>query len=68
MSLYVGGIVFPATSFSGWYSLPEVAVRDMLDQQRYNLMEVREITQYFREDIQFFYSLFFFIWFGLVWF
>ncbi len=40
MSLNVGGIVFPATAFSGWYSLPEVAVRDLLDQQRYNLLKV----------------------------
>ncbi len=36
----LGGIVFPATAFSGWYSLPEVAVRDLLDQQRYNLLKV----------------------------
>ncbi len=43
MSLNVGGIVFPATAFSGWYSLPEVAVRDLLDQQRYNLLKVGRI-------------------------
>ncbi len=38
MSLNVcSGVVFHATAFSGWYSLTEVAVRNMLDEQRYAL-------------------------------
>lgn len=36
----VGGCQFPAAPFSGWYSLPEVATRDLLDKQRYNMLEV----------------------------
>jgi nitric oxide synthase oxygenase domain/subunit len=34
-----GGIQFPASPFSGWYSLPEVATRDLLDKQRYNFQD-----------------------------
>ncbi len=30
---------FPAAPFSGWYSLPEVATRDFLDKQRYDMSE-----------------------------
>ena len=41
MLFEVGGVQFPGTPFSGWYSLPEVATRDLLDVQRYNLAEVR---------------------------
>ena len=34
-----GGIQFPAAPFSGWYSLPEVGTRNLLDRQRYNMSE-----------------------------
>ena len=34
-----GGIQFPAAPFSGWYSLPEVGTRNLLDKQRYNMSE-----------------------------
>nr|ALQ78661.1 inducible nitric oxide synthase [Tigriopus japonicus] len=37
MMFEIGGLEFPAAPFSGWYSLPEVAVRDILDKQRYNM-------------------------------
>ena len=36
----VGGIQFPAAPFSGWYSLPEVGTRNLLDKQRYDMSEV----------------------------
>ena len=41
MLFEIGGVDFPAAPFSGWYSLPEVAQRDLLDKQRYNLAEVK---------------------------
>jgi nitric-oxide synthase len=34
-----GGIQFPAAPFAGWYQGSEVASRDLLDPQRYNLLE-----------------------------
>jgi len=34
-----GGIQFPAAPFAGWYQGSEVASRDFLDPQRYNLLE-----------------------------
>jgi nitric oxide synthase oxygenase domain/subunit len=39
MCFEIAGLQFPAAPFSGWYSLPEVATRDFLDKQRYNLSE-----------------------------
>ena len=39
MMLEVGGVQFPASPFSGWYTGAEIATRDFLDVQRYNLME-----------------------------
>ena len=35
-----GGVQFPGSPFSGWYAETEVATRDFLDEQRYNLSEV----------------------------
>jgi nitric oxide synthase oxygenase domain/subunit len=40
MLMEVGGIQFPAAPFSGWYAVTEIATRDFLDGQRYNLMQV----------------------------
>ncbi len=39
MLLDAGGIQFPGVPFSGWYSLPEIATRDLLDVQRYDLVK-----------------------------
>merc|ERR1711892_718683 len=39
MMLECGGIQFPAAPFAGWYQGSEVASRDLLDPQRYNLLE-----------------------------
>merc|ERR1712002_496162 len=39
MMLEVGGVQFPASPFSGWYTGAEIATRDFLDIQRYNLLE-----------------------------
>lgn len=41
MQFEVGGIPFPCAPFSGWYSLNEIATRDLLDEQRYNLRQVK---------------------------
>ena len=38
MMLQIGGLEFPASPFTGWYQCTEVANRDLLDQQRYNLL------------------------------
>jgi nitric oxide synthase oxygenase domain/subunit len=40
MLLEVGGIQFPTCPFSGWYAVTEVATRDLLDEHRYNLLQV----------------------------
>ncbi len=47
MLLEMGGVQFPACPFSGWYATSEVATRDLLDLQRYNLMQVCRISQIF---------------------
>lgn len=39
MMLDVGGIEFPATPFSGWYMVTEIACRDLCDANRYNVLE-----------------------------
>jgi len=39
MMYEVGGLQFPAAPFSGWYTGAEIATRDFLDIQRYNLLE-----------------------------
>lgn len=38
MKFDVGGIEFPACPFSGWYMDTEVAVRDLCDAHRYNIL------------------------------
>ena len=40
MLLEIGGIQFPTCPFSGWYAVTEIATRDLLDEQRYNLLQV----------------------------
>jgi nitric-oxide synthase len=43
LTLSIGGIEYTAAPFSGWYTAPEIAVRDLLDEGRYNLLhEVAE--------------------------
>ena len=39
MMLEVGGLQFPASPFGGWYCSVEI-VRDILEPNRYNLLEV----------------------------
>lgn len=39
MMLDVGGIEFPATPFSGWYMVTEIACRDLCDSNRYNVLQ-----------------------------
>ncbi|CAG0914534.1 unnamed protein product, partial [Notodromas monacha] len=34
-----GGIEFPAAPFNGWYMSTEIAIRDLCDPQRYNLLK-----------------------------
>ena len=36
----IGGLQFTASPFNGWYAANEIATRDFLDTQRYNLAEV----------------------------
>jgi nitric-oxide synthase, bacterial len=38
MGLYIGGVYYAAAPFNGWYMLTEVAVRNLADQNRYNLL------------------------------
>jgi len=38
MGLYIGGIYYAAAPFNGWYMLTEIAVRNLADQNRYNLL------------------------------
>jgi len=38
MLFEVGGVQFPASPFTGWYQGTEIANRDLLDGQRYNLL------------------------------
>ena len=38
MMLECGGLQFPGAPFAGWYQVTEVANRDFLDPQRYNLL------------------------------
>ena len=38
MMLECGGLQFPGAPFAGWYQSTEVANRDFLDPQRYNLL------------------------------
>ena len=39
MMFEVGGLQFTAAPFTGWYQTTEIANRDLLDEQRYNLLE-----------------------------
>ena len=45
MLFEVGGMQYPACPFSGWYSVNEVATRDLLDEHRYNLIYVSLIKE-----------------------
>lgn len=36
-----GGLQFTASPFNGWYMGTEIGARDLCDQQRYNICEVR---------------------------
>jgi nitric-oxide synthase len=38
MALEVGGIIYPAAPFNGWYMGTEIASRNLGDAQRYNLL------------------------------
>ena len=38
MMFEAGGLQFPGAPFAGWYQGTEVASRDFLDPQRYNLL------------------------------
>ncbi len=38
MRLEIGGISFPCAPFNGWYMLTEIAVRNLADEHRYNLL------------------------------
>ena len=49
MKFDVGGIEFPACPFSGWYMDTEIAVRDLCDTHRYNILP--EIAKYMSLDI-----------------
>jgi len=39
MMAEIGGVQFPAAPFAGWYQETEISGRDLLDTQRYNLLE-----------------------------
>ena len=39
MMAEIGGVQFTAAPFAGWYQSTEIACRDLLDVQRYNLLE-----------------------------
>ncbi|XP_012871743.1 PREDICTED: nitric oxide synthase, inducible [Dipodomys ordii] len=39
MLLDAGGLEFPGCPFNGWYMSTEIAVRDLCDSQRYNVLE-----------------------------
>ena len=39
MMLEVGGIQYPTAPFNGWYAVTEIANRDLIDEQRYDLLE-----------------------------
>ncbi len=38
MALYIGGINYPAVPFSGWFMSSEIAVRDLADRDRYDVL------------------------------
>ena len=38
----VGGIKFPCSPFTGWWTLQEIAIRAYLDYHGFNLSEVQE--------------------------
>lgn len=40
MGLRVGGVLYPAAPFNGWYMLDEIATRNFGDEQRYNTLPV----------------------------
>lgn len=39
MMAEIGGVQFTAAPFAGWYQVTEISTRDLLDVQRYNLLE-----------------------------
>ena len=38
--LEIGGVQFPCAPFTGWYTVPEIASRALVDDNRYALREV----------------------------
>lgn len=38
MTLEIGGILYPAAPFNGWYMGTEIGARNLADEQRYNLL------------------------------
>jgi nitric-oxide synthase len=40
MAMYVGGIVYPAVPFSGWFMGSEIGARDLADRTRYDQLPV----------------------------
>jgi nitric-oxide synthase len=40
MNLDIGGVMYPASPFNGWYMLDEVATRNFGDKSRYNILPV----------------------------
>jgi len=40
MSLEIGGIIYPAAPFNGWYMITEIGSRNLGDEHRYNLLPI----------------------------
>lgn len=38
MVLAIGGILYPASPFNGWYMVTEIAARNLADKERYNVL------------------------------
>lgn len=49
MKLDIGGIIYPAAPFNGWYMLDEVATRNLGDKSRYDVLP--EIAKYLNLDL-----------------
>ena len=41
LMLDVGGLEFPGSPFTAWYTSPEIGARNLCDQSRYNILEVK---------------------------
>lgn len=48
MTLEIGGLIYTAAPFNGWYMLTEIATRNLADTNRYN--KLREIAQLLELD------------------